>query len=132
MITIHTDGSCHGNPGPGGYAAIIQIPRRDDLVVQGGERHTTNNRMELTAVIQGLKALTLLADIAGFQVAVRSDSNYVVNAFNERWLQNGSATAGSIPGNSPSRTATCGSNCWPWSRRPRSNSSTSAATPGTR
>ena len=87
-ITIHTDGSCHGNPGPGGYAAIIEVPNRDPITVQGGETPTTNNRMEMLAVIHGLRELTSRADLAGVPINVRSDSAYVVNAFRQNWLGN--------------------------------------------
>ena len=88
-ITISTDGSCHGNPGgPGGYAAIIEIPRHGPLVVRGGHPETTNNRMELTAVIEGLRELRALANVEGGEIEVRSDSEYVVNAFRKGWLRN--------------------------------------------
>ena len=85
-IIIHTDGSCHGNPGPGGYAAIIQIPRHDDIRVQGHDPSTTNNRMEMKAVIEGLAHLGQLADIDGVDVDVGTDSEYVCNGFNKGWL----------------------------------------------
>ena len=56
QITIYTDGACSGNPGPGGWAAILEYNGREKEL-SGGEAHTTNNRMELTAVIEALKAL---------------------------------------------------------------------------
>ena len=87
-IIIHTDGSCHGNPGPGGYAAIIQIPNHDPMVVQGRNPSTTNNRMEIGAIIAGLASLRELAGVAGVSIEIRTDSEYVVNAFNKGWLQN--------------------------------------------
>ena len=87
-ITIHTDGSCLGNPGPGGYAAIIEIPRHDPIVVTGSELDTTNNRMEIRAVIEGLRELTELANVEGASVEVRSDSRYVCDAFNQHWMEN--------------------------------------------
>ena len=87
-ITIHTDGSCLGNPGPGGYAAIIEIPRHDPIVVTGSELDTTNNRMEIRAVIEGLRELTELANVQGTSVEVRSDSKYVCDAFNQHWMEN--------------------------------------------
>ena len=97
-IVIHTDGSCHGNPGPGGYAAIIQIPRHDDIRVQGHNPSTTNNRMEMKAVIEGLAHLGQLADIDGVDIEVRTDSEYVCNGFNKGWIakwqQNGWRTSG--------------------------------------
>ncbi len=86
VITIHTDGSCHGNPGPGGYAAILEIPNHNPITVQGGEPDTTNNRMEMLAVIRGLRELTNLANVDGVHINVRTDSAYVVNAFRENWF----------------------------------------------
>jgi len=78
-VTIYSDGSSLGNPGPGGWAAILRYgPHEKELV--GGEPHTTNNRMELRAVIEGLKALK-----EPCEVTLYSDSSYVVNAINE-WL----------------------------------------------
>lgn len=71
--TIYTDGSCHGNPGPGGYAAIV-LYNGVTLEVHGSAWHTTNNRMELTAVIRGLKLLT-----EPCAAHIISDSRYVVN-----------------------------------------------------
>ena len=89
-ITISTDGSCHGNPGgPGGYAAIIEIPQHSPLVVRGGHPETTNNRMELTAVIEGLRELRELANVEGGEIEVRSDSTYVINAFRKGWQRKG-------------------------------------------
>ena len=100
-ITINTDGSCHGNPGPGGYAAIIEIPNHDPITVRGGEADTTNNRMEMLAVINGLKELTELADVSGVPITIRTDSEYVANAFNKGWLEhwqrNGWKTSGRKP-----------------------------------
>ncbi len=79
MIEIHTDGSAQGNPGPGGWAAIIiEDGSRRDL--HGAEKHTTNNRMEILAVIEGLAALP-----ASAQVTVYSDSTYVVNTMTRNW-----------------------------------------------
>ena len=100
-IVINTDGSCHGNPGPGGYAAIIEIPNHNPITVQGGEAGTTNNRMELLAVINGLRELTDLANVSGVPITVRTDSEYVCKAFNAGWLdnwqQNGWKTSGRKP-----------------------------------
>ena len=78
---IHTDGACEGNPGPGGWAAVLTSgPHRK--VISGGYRRTTNNRMELRAVIAGLAALKG----EGRRVKVVSDSRYVTDAVNKRWL----------------------------------------------
>ena len=87
-IVINTDGACRGNPGPGGYAAVIEIPNHSPITVRGGEAKTTNNRMEMLAVIQGVRELTELADVREVPVTIRSDSEYVVNAFNKGWIRN--------------------------------------------
>lgn len=80
-VIVYCDGACSGNPGPGGWAAIV-IDAPLELVVSGGERPTTNQRMELRAAIEGL------ASIAGRRrVRVHSDSAYVVNCFRERWWE---------------------------------------------
>lgn len=72
QVFLYTDGSCKGNPGPGGYAAILQAGLHE-RVLTGGAAHTTNNRMELTAVIAGLQALKRRC-----RVTVITDSQYVV------------------------------------------------------
>jgi len=83
QITMYTDGSSRGNPGPGGYGVIlISGSHRKEL--SQGYRHTTNNRMELMAVIAGLQALKK----KGMQVTIYSDSQYVVKAWEEGWLKN--------------------------------------------
>lgn len=71
-VHLFVDGSCRGNPGPGGYAAVLQYGRHERAII-GGEDHTTNNRMELAAVISGLKVLKRRC-----QVVVVTDSQYVV------------------------------------------------------
>lgn len=82
-VTIYTDGSSRGNPGPGGYGTILMSGHhRKEL--SAGYRLTTNNRMELMAVIAGLKALKK----KGLHVTVYSDSQYVVKAWEEGWLKN--------------------------------------------
>ena len=80
-IILYTDGACSGNPGPGGWASIL---RYGDSVkeLSGGEKDTTNNRMELTGVIEGLKALK-----EPCAVELYSDSQYIVNALNNGWLR---------------------------------------------
>ena len=78
-ITLYSDGSSLGNPGPGGYGGILDYKGKQKSY-SGGETHTTNNRMELTGVIEGLKMLKEPCD-----VHVVSDSSYVVKAINE-WL----------------------------------------------
>ena len=79
-VTLYTDGACSGNPGPGGWGAILRF-QGSEKELAGGESQTTNNRMELTAVIKGLEALTQRC-----RVTVYSDSRYVVDAVNKGWL----------------------------------------------
>ena len=80
-VTIYTDGACSGNPGPGGWGAILMY---EDMKkeISGGNKDTTNNIMEITAVIEGLKLLKYPCE-----VEVYSDSAYVVNAFNQKWIE---------------------------------------------
>ncbi|HYM92798.1 MAG TPA: ribonuclease HI [Chitinophagaceae bacterium] len=86
-VTIYTDGSSRGNPGPGGYGVILMSgSHRKEL--SKGYRKTTNNRMELMAVIAGLEALKK----DQLNVTVYSDSQYVVKAVEEGWLKNWIAT----------------------------------------
>lgn len=80
-INIYTDGACSGNPGPGGWAAILEYGRHTKEI-SGNMLLTTNNRMEIFAVISGLGALK-----ESCIVNVYSDSAYVVNAFNEHWIE---------------------------------------------
>ena len=79
-VEIYTDGACSGNPGPGGYCAILEFNGKEK-VISGGEKNTTNNRMELLAVIVSLKALKEKC-----HVKLYSDSAYVCNAINNNWL----------------------------------------------
>ena len=81
-VTLYTDGACSGNPGKGGWAAILSY-NNHEKVLSGGENQTTNNRMELMAVIAGLSALK-----EGCIVEIYSDSAYVVNAFLQGWTTN--------------------------------------------
>ncbi|WP_345992885.1 ribonuclease HI [Sulfurimonas sp. HSL-1716] len=78
-ITLFSDGSALGNPGPGGFGTILRY-NDHEKIISGGELHTTNNRMELRGVIEGLKALKEPCEIE-----VISDSSYVVKGINE-WL----------------------------------------------
>ena len=93
-VTIFTDGACSGNPGPGGWAAILTAGGRA-RELNGGEAHTTNNRMELMAAISALEALTRPSD-----VELHTDSQYVRNGI-MRWLagwkRNGWRTADKKP-----------------------------------
>ena len=81
-VTIYTDGACSGNPGPGGWGAVLIC---DDVKkeISGAQKHTTNNIMEITAVLEALKLLKYECD-----VKIYSDSAYVVNAFNQGWIYN--------------------------------------------
>ena len=79
-VLIYTDGACSGNPGAGGYCAILNY-QGVEKVVSGGEKLTTNNRMEMLAVINGIKALK-----EPCIVKVVSDSQYVVSAFTNGWI----------------------------------------------
>ena len=81
-VEIYTDGACSGNPGAGGYCAIL-IYNGSEKIISGGERETTNNKMELLAVIKGLEALKETCI-----VNLYSDSAYVVDAFNKGWIFN--------------------------------------------
>ena len=86
-VLIYTDGSSRGNPGPGGYGIILKYGGHERELSKGFRR-TTNNRMELLAVIEGLKALKK----KGISVIVYSDSQYVVKAIKEGWLKKWIAT----------------------------------------
>lgn len=81
-VELFTDGACSGNPGPGGWCAILRAKEKEKIL-SGSEKETTNNRMELTAVISGLKALKRPC-----RVTVTSDSKYVCDAVNHQWLIN--------------------------------------------
>ena len=81
MITIYTDGSCLGNPGKGGWAAIILIEEKK-IKIKGGKKNTTNNQMELMAPIQALKKIP-----AGKKVEIYTDSKYVKMGITE-WINN--------------------------------------------
>lgn len=80
QIEIFTDGACSGNPGPGGWAAILRYKGKEKEL-SGSEKETTNNRMELTAVIEALKALKEPCEVELF-----TDSKYVCDAINQRWV----------------------------------------------
>lgn len=80
-IDIYTDGACKGNPGPGGFAAIL-VYNGVEKTVSGGEKDTTNNRMELSAVVYALEALKEPCEINLY-----SDSEYFINAMTKGWLR---------------------------------------------
>lgn len=79
-VTIYTDGACSGNPGPGGWACVL-IYNNVEKKISGGKKNTTNNEMEISAVLNGLKALKEPCN-----VELYSDSAYVVNSFNKHWI----------------------------------------------
>jgi ribonuclease HI len=81
VVELWTDGACSGNPGPGGWGAIL-IWNGHERELSGGEADTTNNRMELMSVIMGLAAITRPMD-----VIINTDSAYVEQAFSKGWLQ---------------------------------------------
>ena len=81
-VDIYTDGACSGNPGPGGWASIL-IYNGKEKIIFGFEKETTNNRMELLAVIKGLEILKEPCEVDLF-----SDSAYVCNAIKENWIEN--------------------------------------------
>ncbi|NMB20197.1 MAG: ribonuclease HI [Firmicutes bacterium] len=82
QVTLYTDGACSGNPGPGGWGAILLYgPHEKEL--SGFEAHTTNQRMELLAAIKGLESLKKPC-----RVKLSSDSAYLINAFTQGWVEN--------------------------------------------
>ena len=94
MVELFTDGACRGNPGPGGWGVVMRY-KDSEKTLYGGERDTTNNRMELMAAIQGLEALN--RDCA---VTLVTDSKYVKNGITEwmaNWKRNGWRTAAKKP-----------------------------------
>jgi len=85
-VTIYTDGACSGNPGPGGWGAVLiynDEQNNKTMKISGGNPDTTNNRMELSAAICALKELSFQC-----RVLLHSDSAYLVNAFNKGWIKN--------------------------------------------
>ncbi|MCX8516458.1 MAG: ribonuclease HI [Alphaproteobacteria bacterium] len=90
MITIHCDGSCLGNPGAGGWAALLQYDRADnrkEKMISGGASFTTNNQMELTAALMALEAI-----IKPMPIAIYTDSEYLqkgITEWSKKWLVNG-------------------------------------------
>lgn len=80
-VIIYTDGACKGNPGPGGWGAIL-IFNGEEKEIYGGEKQTTNQRMELKAAVEALKCLK-----EPCRVKLHSDSAYLINAFQQGWLK---------------------------------------------
>lgn len=88
-IDIYTDGSCKGNPGPGGWAAIL-IVAKQEIAIKGGEEHSTNNRMEMMAMIKALeylhKSTDIVADeLAKVKIKIHSDSNLIIQTLKQNW-----------------------------------------------
>ena len=81
-VIIYTDGACSGNPGPGGWGAILMY-KENRKEISGGKKDTTNNVMELTAAVEGLKLLKFPC-----KVKLYSDSAYLVNGFKQGWIYN--------------------------------------------
>ena len=81
-VTVYTDGACSGNPGPGGWGAVL-VYNGKEKELSGGEKSTTNNRMELMAAISALEALK-----EPCRVELYSDSKYLVDAIEKNWLEN--------------------------------------------
>ena len=80
-VELYTDGACRGNPGRGGWGAIL-VYGKHEKELSGGEKETTNNRMELTAAIEGLSALK-----EPCEVTLYSDSKYLIDAFTQGWVE---------------------------------------------
>ena len=80
-VKIYTDGACSGNPGPGGWGAVLMFGETI-REISGGEKHTTNNRMEMMGVIRAIEQLRERCS-----VSVHSDSAYVINCFRQRWYE---------------------------------------------
>jgi len=78
-VVLYTDGACLGNPGPGGWGAVV-FDGGEKKLLHGAENNTTNNRMEITAVIEALKILPI-----GIDVKIYSDSTYVINTMTKNW-----------------------------------------------
>jgi len=94
IVIIHTDGACRGNPGPGGWGVILNYKSKFKELY-GGEKHTTNNRMELMAVIQALESLSRPCS-----VQLNSDSSYVLRGITDwmpNWKKRGWKTAAKTP-----------------------------------
>lgn len=80
-VSIYTDGACSGNPGPGGYGAVL-LWNGKEKEISGGEPHTTNNRMEMRAIIEALRGLKRPC-----KVTIYSDSALIINAFQQGWIE---------------------------------------------
>ena len=98
-VIIYTDGGCRGNPGPGGWAYIIQT-EGTEVSGSGGDNHTTNNKMELTAVIRSMEAVLKDSVLSKRSLDLHTDSQYVKNGISSwinNWIRNGWKTAAKKP-----------------------------------
>ncbi len=98
-IEIYTDGGCHGNPGPGGWAFILCVDK-EKIEASGNIKLTTNNKMELLAVISSLKFITNNEQYKDIPISISTDSKYVKNGITDwikRWIINGWKTAAKKP-----------------------------------
>lgn len=98
-IKIYTDGGCHGNPGPGGWGVVV-IANDEARELSGGEKMTTNNRMELSAAINALSVIANTPQFVGKQVEINTDSQYVKNGITswiKNWKKNGWLTSQKKP-----------------------------------
>lgn len=102
-VTIYTDGGCSGNPGPGGWGCVVIAEEGDQKFekrISGGEKSTTNNRMELSAAIAGLSLVKNSPKLQGVEVEIFTDSQYVKNGITSwinNWKKNGWKTAAKKP-----------------------------------
>ena len=94
-VELFTDGACKGNPGAGGWCAVLKYKEKE-RILSGGETDTTNNRMELIAVIKGLSALK-----ESCEVSLYSDSSYVINSASKGWAKNWKAKGWKKSDNKP-------------------------------
>lgn len=91
-VIIFTDGACSGNPGPGGWGSILVSPLGKVWELGGGEAQTTNNRMEMTAVVEALRALAAVKTLSTKEIRIFTDSKYVINGITQwihGWRRNG-------------------------------------------
>ncbi len=98
-VIIYTDGGCRGNPGPGGWAYIIKT-EGTETAGSGGDNYTTNNKMELTAVIRSMEAILKDSELSNRSIDLHTDSQYVKNGISSwinNWIRNGWKTAAKKP-----------------------------------
>ena len=104
-VIVYTDGACSGNPGPGGWGAIL-IWNGKEKELSGGDPATTNNRMEMTAVIEALKAMKKPC-----HVKIHSDSALIINAMTKGWIENWQKKDGARPTKNRLKTKSFGNRC---------------------